>query len=189
MLALQCLMESDFTNVAERVARYQNQVGSRSNSSELHGLLTGWLCAGSEWSEPDQSGLLDDWFDADSPDSDLVQVINDLASRTLDSLKDMEFGFRLMLPHDDDDNSWRQHCISTWCTGFLAGFGATGRFQDADLSEEVTEVLDDLARIAALDDQEIPDDEENEADLMEIAEYVRISVVLVYTECATGEIH
>ena len=52
-----------------------------------------------------------------------------------------------------------------------------------NLGEDATEILTDFARIAGISD-EVTDGEENEVDLMEILEYVRISVLLIFTECA-----
>jgi hypothetical protein len=64
----------------------------------------------------------------------------------------------------------------------------TGRFQQADLEKEVAEVMGDFAQISKLTD-EVPEAEENESDLMEISEYVRMSALLVYTECTKRSIH
>jgi len=50
------------------------------------------------------------------------------------------------------------------------------------LSDDVIEAFADFSRIAGLTET-VPDGEENESDLMEICEYVRISVLLIFTEC------
>ncbi|MDZ7686663.1 MAG: UPF0149 family protein [Gammaproteobacteria bacterium] len=46
--------------------------------------------------------------------------------------------------------------VSSWCSGFLYGFGMTGKFGKEDLSEDVSEVLSDLSRIATIAD-EVPE--------------------------------
>ena len=71
---------------------------------------------------------------------------------------------------------------------FLSGFGVTGCYQDSELSEEVREVLTDLAKISALD-LEVPDSDENEGDLLEIIEYVRMSAMMIYLESARKSVH
>jgi uncharacterized protein YgfB (UPF0149 family) len=49
-------------------------------------------------------------------------------------------------------------------------------------------VLTDLAKISALD-LEVPDSDENEGDLLEIIEYVRMSAMMIYLESARKSVH
>jgi len=174
-----------FVSVSESLSGFN----SGPNASELHGLLTGWLCAGSNWSESDPPRQLGDWLvgDGDLPQL-LTQLVSELVAEIYRDLQDPDFGFQLLLPDDELEISLRQKHLSLWCSGFLSGFGMTGRFQESELVDEVAEVFGDLARIAGLD-EEVPEDEENEADLMEIGEYVRISALMVFTECANKPVH
>jgi len=156
------------------------------HAAELHGLVTGWLCAGAVPAEA--AGALPEWLGEEVTDESLPILTAEMAQATLVELQDVEFGFRMMLPDDESSITERQQSISHWCGGFLAGFGTAGRFQQSELPEDTTEIFTDLARIANLDD-EIPDDDENETDLMEISEYVRMSALFVYTECASKAVH
>ena len=56
------------------------------------------------------------------------------------------------------------------------------------MSDDLRELLADLSNIANLD-EEVPEDEDNEGDLIEIEEYVRMSALLVFAECAVAVSH
>jgi len=157
-------------------------------SAELHGLVTGWLAAGAKWSVAEANEALTEWFGGEEVSAELVTISAELAKEILAELEDLEMGFQLLLPDDGASITVRQQNLSHWCTGFLSGFGITGRFQQKELADDVAEVFRDMARIATLDD-EIPDDDDNESDLMEISEYVRMSALYVFTECANKAVH
>ena len=159
-----------------------------SEVSGLHGRISGWLSAGAAVNDIVESGLLDDWAGTKGLNGELIELVSVLGTEVRDELRDIDLGFQLLLPEDGVDINLRQQCISHWCNGFLSGFGVSGRFQQSELSEEVAEVLTDLTRIASLD-EEIPGDDENEADLIEIVEYVRMGTLLVFTECTNKLIH
>lgn len=156
------------------------------DTAELHGLVTGWLCAGALASEA--AGALPEWLGEEVSDNELSQLTSELADATLLGLQDMDFGFRLLLPSDESNITERHQSISHWCSGFLAGFGTSGRYLQNELEKDVAEVFSDMTRIASLD-EEIPDDDDNETDLMEISEYVRMSALFVFTECASKATH
>ena len=80
------------------------------------------------------------------------------------------------MPDDDEVIDVRSKSLKSFCGGFLSGFGATKS------SDDVMEALSDFERIAALRET-VEDSEENEADLFEIIEYVRVSVLLIFAEC------
>ncbi len=65
------------------------------------------------------------------------------------------------------------------CQGFLAGFGLTYRANA--LSVEATEVLQDLAAIAQVQDA-LEESDDGESDYMEVMEYLRVAPLLLFTE-------
>ena len=159
-----------------------------STASEFHGLLAGWFSAGHKWTRSEQASVLAGWIGDEPIDDALLALVSTLADETSTSLQDFEFGFQLLLPEDSEIINVRSRALSHWCAGFLSGFGLSGRFQQDDLEKEVSEIMGDFAQIAKLD-EDVPDAEENESDLMEISEYVRMSALLVYIECASRSIH
>lgn len=162
-----------------------DETGTRLSASEVHGFITGWLGSGSPWQT--QNEALTEILDA-APTPGLISELAQLAQATSDNLKADDFSFKVLLPDDDADINRRRERLSDWCRGFLAGFGLSGRYQQADLHEEVAEVLADFARIAQIEDSMDADDD-NEADLIEIIEYVRMGAILVYTESGQQAIH
>lgn len=155
-------------------------------ASEFHGLMTGYLCAKTSSSAGERVELYREWLELDVCGQEL-KTIDELYLHTEESLGEYsDFEFRILLPDDDSSISQRSKALSQWCTGFLSGFGSAGRFSQADLGEDVAEAFIDLSKIAGLAQevsQGVPESEDNEVDLMEICEYVRISVLVIFTEC------
>lgn len=170
-----------------RMQVWLEEHGADQHASEVHGLITGWICAGSQMAPAARRSAVADWLHVELNDAGGA-LIDALYDDAVAGLADEELGFRLLLPDDETEVDRRTGAVSRWCSGFLAGFGMTGRYRDEDLSDEVGEVLTDLGRISAFS-EDVPEGEENEADLEEISEYVRMSAMLVYTECGRRAIH
>lgn len=180
-------MAGDVSLDYSELKQWAGSLGVPQHPSEIHGLVAGWICAGSRWRSADRLATLQDWLSVTLADAD-SELLDRLFDDTLAGLRDDEMGFTLLIPGDDADVNDRTRAVAMWCNGFLAGFGMTGRFQDAELGEDLKEVFNDLSRIASIA-EEVPEDEDNEADLIEIAEYVRMSALLVFTECAQRAVH
>ena len=86
----------------------------------------------------------------------------------------------LLLPSDDAPLTERAAALGQWCQGFLAGFGLNSRDSSA-LSVEATEVLQDLAAIAQVQDA-LEESDDGESDYMEVMEYLRVAPLLLFTE-------
>jgi hypothetical protein len=162
-------------------------LGVPQGGSEVHGLITGLLASGAKMKASVVFDTLAEWL-ATSIEGAEQAVLLQLYEEISASLQDADLGFQPLLPDDDDPVAERTLALGQWCSGFLAGFGLAGRFQEADLSGDLRELLKDLGKIASLD-EEIPDDEDNETDLVEIVEYVRMSAMLIFTECAARAVH
>ena len=164
-------------------------LGVPHSAAEVHGLVAGLLSAGSTMSPAAGLSALREWLETDvvidaTHGELLSQVFSDVAAGLLDP----EFNFHLLVPDDETTIALRSQALGEWCSGFLGGFGLAGRFQNGDLSDDLRELLADLSNIANLD-EEVPEDEENEGDLLEITEYVRMSALLVFAECTSASLH
>lgn len=164
------------------VQRVLSARGVGQSAAEIHGAVTGWICAGARWEEDARNRLVTEYLGLGQTDS-LQAVLDRLHTHAIAGLEDDTFAFRLLLPDDDASLNERSAAAGDWCRGFLAGFGMAGRFREEELPAEVSEIFNDIARIAMLS-EEVPDDDDNEADLTEIIEYIRMSAVMVFTECA-----
>ena len=160
------------------------QPGLAISPSELHGSLCGWLAGGGA-AGPDWLAkvLADDATPAVAAGSTLDQLREVSAGQ----LEDRSFDFELLLPDDDAPLVTRSGALFDWCRGFLGGFGLAAGAALA-LSEEGSEALADIARLAAATPQD-DGDEEDEAALAEIEEFVRVAVLLIHGDCVLAARH
>jgi uncharacterized protein YgfB (UPF0149 family) len=168
--------EVDFISLQKLVTSLQKG----SSTGEVHGLICGFLAAGSRPTETDWNNILNSWFDMSVPESNLASQIMPLATLSLEQLNDEQLSFQLLLPDDERPLSNRLREISGWCRGFLHGFGLAGNYRQQDLSEDAAELLADIAEISKISDQ--PDDSDTEGHYVEILEYLRVGTILLFTE-------
>jgi hypothetical protein len=147
-------------------------------ASDLHGSLTGYLCAG---------GLAgaEEWPRALEIEPEAPSTLNDAALRRLYTdcraqLEDPDLAFEPLLPGSDEPVEQRAEALVEWCRGFLGGVGLSGA-QPRGLSVDATEVLSDINRIAS-SRFDYDDAEEDETALSEVLEFVRVGVLLLHAE-------
>jgi hypothetical protein len=150
--------------------------------AEAHGCLCGALCL-----RPDYS--LADWLDEILPEADAAAAAADgpfapLFAETAGVLARPDMEFEPLLPGDEADLASRVAALAAWCHGFLYGFGSAGTASLAALSESVGEVLADLAQVshAGAVGAESPEVEEDA--YLELIEFVRAGVQILYEELA-----
>lgn len=153
-------------------------------ASELHGGLCGWLAGGGA-DGPDWLGkvLADDGIGPVAQGD----AFDRLRAATAAQLEDRDFGFELLLPDEGASLFVRSGALFDWCRGFVGAFGLAAG-PAPPLSEEGGEALADLVRLAAAAPEEGGDDED-EAALAEIEEFVRVAVLLLHGDCALGPRH
>lgn len=157
--------------------------GADSSASEAHGMLSGTICAAGKtspglWLEY----LLGEDNTLSAAASDCGDMLLTVQSELLRQFNDDAFGFGLLLPPDDVPLSLRTETLSQWCAGFLYGLALGGFREDDALQDSVSEVMKDLYEIShARFDYDMMD-ESDETAYMEIVEYVRMGVLLLYEE-------
>lgn len=159
------------------LARLRLGVGA----SDLHGSLTGYLCAGG-------SAGLKGWPDALQLEADFEGWRDDAMLVRLyrccsEQLADDELGFEPLLPEDDRPLVQRGDALVEWCRGFLGGVGLAGIARSPGLSDDAVEILGDFSTIAATA-FDYDEDDGDETALIEVLEFVRIGVLLLHTEMA-----
>ena len=160
------------------------ELGLGMEASELHGALTGWLSGGGSRGPGWLAGVTADPAVADVQPGGVLDQTCETTARQLD---DRSFGFDLLLPDGDTSLGQRSGALFDWCRGFLGGFGLAAGAAPA-LSEESTEALADLAKLAAAVPQDEGDDEDEDA-LIEIEEFVRVAVLLLHGDCVLAARH
>jgi yecA family protein len=151
------------------------------HGAELHGVLTGLVCAGFTFESDDYIAMINDLFNnGDGLPREVKSTVKSMFAKVWHDIIDDSYSFQLLLPDDDDSIVERGHALSVWVQGFNLGFGLQQK-DKAVYSEDVKEVLIDFVEIANLSD-EMEEDEDTEQAYFEIAEYVRISALLCFTE-------
>lgn len=148
------------------------------DASEVHGAACGWIAGGGARQGNWLAAVLAD------PEQPAVQDGSplDLLFRTsLHQFEDRDFGLQLLLADDGASLAERSASLFDWCRGFLGGFGLAAGAEPG-LSEEGSEALADLARLAAASAQDEGDEEDEQA-LVEIAEFVRVAAMLLHGDC------
>jgi len=148
--------------------------------AEAHGCLCGALCL-----RPDYS--LADWLGEILPDADAAAAAADgpfapLFAETAGVLARPGMEFEPLLPGDDTELAGRVAALAAWCQGFLYGFGSAGTASQAALPESVGEVLADLAQVSHAGAVGSGSPEVEEDAYVELVEFVRAGVQIVYEE-------
>lgn len=153
-------------------------------ASELHGALCGWLAGGGAATRDWPAKVL---VDAGLATPAEHSPFDQMRIASAAQLGDRSFGFELLLPEPDASLAVRSGALFDWCRGFLGAFGLAAGAKPP-LSEEGTEALADLAKLAAAQPQDEGDDED-EAALVEIEEFVRVAALLLHGDCVLAAQH
>ena len=163
-----------YAELAHAIATLRLGVGA----SDLHGSLTGYLCAGGRAGVEEWPAALEIDPDAKALRHEaLRQLYRDCRAQ----LEDPDLGFEPLLPAHDAPVERRADALVEWCRGFLGGVGLSGTTNRQRLSEDANEVLADFGRIAS-SRFDYDDAEEDETALSEVLEFVRVGVLLLHAE-------
>lgn len=156
------------------------------DASDLHGSLTGYLCAGGpanarEWLAALQLQLDEGEVAAAVRSAPLQQLIAECSAW----LADPDLRFEPLLPAADTPVDVRADALVEWCRGFLGGVGLAGATDRSGLSADGAEILRDFGTIAG-SHFEYADSEEDESALSEVIEFIRVGVLLLHSELAVA---
>ena len=165
------------------------QLDDVSSVSEIHGLITGFVCVGNiidgkSWLEPIVSHLGKKDAVCLSKYKSLLLEIHEITSLNLHKFG---FDFFLLIPDDDTSLQERAKSLSYWCQGFIMALHRVGMDYKKMLPSEATEVIHNIAEISKLDYELIDITDKDELAYNEVMEYVRMGVVLIYSELAAGQ--
>jgi len=165
------------------------QVDAAMGAVESHGALCGMLCAQGATDAPQWlvHVLGDQGEGAKAALKTVAAQLMQVYQFTVEQINDAEVEFDLYLPDDDDPLEERLEALSSWCQGFVYGIAAGGIQEDTKLPDDTQELIRDMIEISHLSQAsiEVDDDDDMEQDevaFMEVMEYVRMGVVLIYEE-------
>jgi yecA family protein len=166
-----------FVDVAQALAAG----GSTVHAAEAHGWLCGALCVRAPFRVADWlDELLDSRGDDEHPDSHATLL--GAYQQTVSALESTQMEFAPLLPDDEDSLDERVEALSTWCQGFLYGFGAVTPGSGPRYPADVDEVLRDFAEISRAGAVGSESEQAEEEAYAELVEYVRAGTQLVYDE-------
>lgn len=167
----------DFSDL-ERALSGLNWEGS---PSEMHGAICGYLASGIEWS--DASWPIELIGDPQSHCAEQVRrIVGMVARQAQGSLDSNDLDFVPWLADSEVPLSVRVETMTSWCRGFLGGFGLGNPEQP--LASEVGEVLQSFATIAAAPPDIGEEEEEDESAWTELLEFIRVSALLCHSYLA-----
>jgi uncharacterized protein YgfB (UPF0149 family) len=148
--------------------------------SELHGSITGFLCAG--WGGSPRELLASLALDDDAVDTqaggDLEALLESATRRIAGRLRARE-PVELLLP--EGSLAARANAAVDWCRGFLGGLGLTGALVESAKTAPVADLLSGLGQIAA---SHLACDDDDEAALDDVLDFVRDAVVQLHAAFA-----
>ncbi len=160
---------------------------------ESHGALCGMLCA--QGATDAAQWMLHVLGEREGSSPALQQagkMLMQMHQATMEQMNDIDIEFDLMLPDDDESLEARVEALGIWCQGFVFGLAIGGIKEDTELPDDSKEIIRDIIEIsragyvvdeeAELAVSEEGSDEEDEIAFMEVTEYVRMGILLVYEE-------
>ena len=168
------------------------------DAAEAHGSLCGLVCGlgdsgQSAWlAETLADGRVDAQPDALADGQaraavaeQTAAVLRVLAFHTRAALEDADMTFQPLLPDEGEPLAQRVDGLAQWCQGFNHGLFVAARIGDAEAelrSGNTAEIVSDFADMAQVVVGDEEADAEGEAAYVELVEYLRVSVQLVYEE-------
>jgi len=150
--------------------------------SELHGHASGMIVVNRDVDVEEWVDLIISDYSFEGGDrAKLVPVLGALFDFAKDKLKADNYTFTPLLPSDDNELSYRLDALSTWCSTFLTGMAFAGLKSDANMNKEVNEFILDLEKISKVDTY-AGDSQGEEADFVELVEYVKAGTILLFSE-------
>ncbi len=159
-----------------------NAVGADSSPSELHGIVCGAICnqlnSGRQLDNHQLLGLFASIGEESSTAlADSVQALYQSSKKILET---EDASFQLLLAEDDESLDRRTDDLAAWCRGFVSGLSNTGPLNLDELPGDAAEIVGDFMSIARATSGDDP--EQDEWALVEIIEYVRVGVQLIFAE-------
>lgn len=153
-------------------------------AAEAHGTLCGLLCGPSDdlpqaWID---NTLADAHEDADSAPVNAHALLVRLYEATCSALQGEDMAFTPLLPGDSEGLDARLEALAAWSQGFLYGLAVRGLRDLEQIDAQIREFLEDLLEISRVDTQVDDDTDADEAAYLELVEYVRVGVQLLYDE-------
>jgi len=171
----------------EYIDQIRQKAGISLDVSEYHGKICACLCFGNLEAETLLPGEINaDISSLSSETMKLKNVLLGLTTETLEKLNDAEMTFYPLLSPDSESLTNRTLSLSSWCAGFINGVGLAVAQKNISMnpSEQdiIGEIIEDFSQISKLTSASVMNEGGEELAYMEVVEYVRVGVQLIFEE-------
>jgi len=158
------------------------------SSSELHGVMCGYLCAGAS---PAGEAYLRTLTINKRGDSARIaaQALFNVYTVSQQKMDEDNFSFEFLLPDDEQSISIRAQAFSEWCKGFTQSMLLVGVHPEQLFDEESQDAFVHLEEFSELDYESLQVNEEDEKALVEVSEYARMAVLRLYWDIKMNKNH
>ena len=171
--------ETDPTHDYNELLRVFSAAHALTEPAEAHGVLAGALCAAASYS-------LDDWLAEVLPEGDVEPAAGSALQALFEQTRGALFGhdmqLALLIPGDEQPIDLRTTALCQWCTGFLYGLAGQGAADPERLPGDAGEAVRDIGEITRASVDAGDPEDVNEAAFIELVEFVRVGVQLIYEE-------
>lgn len=148
---------------------------------EVHGIICGIICTTSE----KEHTQWEKWVLGPKKNKHTVELLQDLYTFTYKAISEFSFEFILLLPDDSTNINLRAENLGLFCQGFLTGLQQAKSAIADHVNPEIRDALKDITEIAQVKYDDLTSTEEDETAYFELAEYVRLVVLMIYHDLKT----
>lgn len=161
------------------------------SASEVHGIACAVLAFNNQYSEKAWQNQVLKGDTRDFYVQEARKLLEQLFNATLWQLNSGDLNFELLLPPEQDSLEAQVTALQKWCQGFAFGLALSGLKTMQDLPEDTRDWVQDIVKIGAAGEMDVHDEDESEEAFMELAEFVRVGVLMMNEELqpVRGKIH
>lgn len=152
------------------------------SASEVHGIAGAVLAFNNQYSEKAWQNQVLKGDTRDFYVQEARKLLEQLFNATLWQLNSGDLNFELLLPPEQDSLEAQVTALQKWCQGFAFGLALSGLKTMQDLPEDTRDWVQDVVKIGAAGEMDVHDEDESEEAFMELAEFVRVGVLMMNEE-------
>lgn len=164
----------------DEMANIFSAAGIFVHPSYAHGIWLGMIAGGMNCSPKAWADIIigkpDSWNTLSTP---VQHMLLALAEASVEQLGDSHYVLQLLLPDDEDELEDRLLSLGEFCDGFTEAFTNHSGEHTGLLDSDAAEAFADIRQVKELS-LELSHEPEDEADYMEVLEYVRVGICLIH---------
>ena len=152
-----------------------------STASEVHGVMCARACLGDEFlASATWLSLITGEATAPGTNQYFMEKLDEFVMQVRQTLTGGDYDLELLLG-DDDAVDKQTEALGSWCQGFVLGILGAGEIELHGLPEAAREIVRDFMEISGATVEKNADEDDARA-LVELVEYVRVGVQVVFED-------